>query len=170
MIETKRLLIRSFALTDVDSYAELVSDPEVMRFIGNGEPQSQMEAKNYVEECMTSFNELGWSRYAVTLKDTDEFIGFCGFKKYRGEIDLGWRYHKKYWGKGFGSEAAEAVLEYGFTHLHFPKIVCIVYTENIASIRIIEKLNMQLETQTTLNGFDALQYFLTNPTNTLRSA
>lgn len=160
--ETQRLIIRNFNPEDIPHYAKIVSDPDVMRFIGDGKPQSFNQAKDYIESNIENFNKTGWSRFAIELKETGELIGFCGYSIYNNELDFGWRYAKKHWRKGFGYEAAKAVLEIGLTNFKFKRIVCIFYPENVGSKRIIERLNFKFEKEINLFGKKVLQYVFEN--------
>jgi len=141
-IETDRLLIRPLVETDLDPFANMVADPDVMKYIADGKTLSRHKAFYYIKECRMHEKTLGYSRYAVLLKDNVSFIGFCGFKPYFGNNDLGWRYAKDNWGMGYGTEAAKAVLQHGLDNLKMKKIVCISHPENIASIRIMKKIGL----------------------------
>ena len=78
MIETERLLIRPFTLADVDAYAGIVADAEVMRYLGG--PLSADDAHAYVVDCIERQRSSGISRYAVCERSSSALIGFCGFK------------------------------------------------------------------------------------------
>ncbi|HEX5001849.1 MAG TPA: GNAT family N-acetyltransferase [Bacteroidia bacterium] len=158
IVETVRLIIRSWDIDDILPYANIVADPDVMQFIGNGLPQTYPEAEEYILKCITQINRKGWARFAVEIKTTGELAGFCGFAEYNNELDFGWRYAKKHWNKGYGTEAAMAVLETGIKRFHFPKIVCMAYVENKASIRIIEKIGMEFEKYFILNNRKVIQF------------
>ena len=86
-------------------------------------------------------NKIG--RWAVHLKSNDEFIGWCGLKFIAedNETDLGYRFFQKHWSKGYATESAEAVIEYG-KKLELKNIIAKVAKENIASLRVIKKLGM----------------------------
>ncbi len=145
-IETQRLVVRSFEQGDIPAYAEIVADPRVTRFLGDGRPYSYGEATAYIEDCMALDSDTGISRYAVLLDD--ELIGFCGFKEATDHIDLGWRYAQRHWGNGYATEAARAVLEYGIQTLQLTRIMAISYGENVGSVRVIEKLGFQFVERT----------------------
>jgi len=157
-IETRRLVIRSFSETDVEAFASIVSDPMVMRYIADGRTLTIEEAGVYIRSCLNSQEEFGYARYAVTRKETQELMGFCGYALINGEIDLGWRYATKWWNQGFGTEAASAVLDYGINMLKLPLIVGYAFTVNIASIRIMKKIDMNFDRYLTLFGKQAVRY------------
>ncbi len=144
-IKTKRLTIRSFRESDIPEYSAIVSEPEVTKYLGDGSPHSYEQAAAYVRDCIKSEAEEGFARYAVILRETREMIGFCGFKKICSYIDFGWRYAKRAWNHGYATEAAAAVLDYGVNTLMLKGIVAESAIENIGSVRVIEKTEMQFD-------------------------
>ncbi|MCZ6703837.1 MAG: GNAT family N-acetyltransferase [Ignavibacteria bacterium] len=162
LAETDRLIIRDWTIDDIAGYSQIVSDPEVMKFIGKGKTQTYQEAKTYIKNCIKSMVQKGWTRFAIEIKETNELVGFCGFAYYNNELDFGWRYAKRFWNKGYATEAAQAVLDLGIKKFKFPRIVCIAYSENKASIRIIEKIGMEFEKNITLNNREVIQYVKLN--------
>lgn len=154
-------MIRPFEISDVDTYAEIVADPDVMRLL-TGKAQTFEEANQYLEECIASERDNGFSRYAVLLKATEELIGFCGFRLIDGEVDFGWRYARKHWNNGYGTEAARAVLNYGRKELRLPLLVAVALPENAASIRIIEKLGLQRDGFGEWDGKETVRYVFRN--------
>ncbi|MBR9922813.1 MAG: GNAT family N-acetyltransferase [Bacteroidetes bacterium] len=152
LAKTGRLIIRILTINDANDYAAIVADPEVMKFIGSGKPQTPKEAGEYVEKCIENFNAYGWARFAVTSKESGELLGLCGYAIYNNELDFGWKYASRFWNKGYGFEAAKAVLDLGIRKYRFPRIVCISYPENKGSIRIIEKIGMVFERDIFLEG------------------
>ena len=157
-IQTERLLIRPFRESDAPVYAEIVSDPDVMKYTIEGEPQSFDSAKEYILRCIRSYETRGYSRYAVVLQAENDLIGFCGFMDDNGELEFGWRYGKSYWGRGYATEAAMAVLDYAVQNRVVPQIVCLCESENVASIRVVEKLGMKLVGQDTYKGKPLYRY------------
>ena len=89
LLETDRLHIRPFIESDVGEFALIVADPEVMRYIGDGRTYSYEEAKDFVSGDIAKQADLGYSRYAVVLKESEELIGLCGYAHFRGDLDFG---------------------------------------------------------------------------------
>ena len=158
LLETDRLHIRPFIESDVGAFAPIVADPEVMRYVADGRTQSYEEAKEYVEGCMAKQVDLGYSRYAVVLKESMELIGFCGYIDFNGDLDFGWRLERRSWRNGYGTEAAEAVLRYGLEVLKFPLIVAVAYPANVASTRIMQKIGMDFDGYRSFNGKSVIRY------------
>jgi RimJ/RimL family protein N-acetyltransferase len=158
LCETERLIIRPFKKSDISSYSQIISDPSVMKYIGNGKPQTYSQAESYIIKNIEHYESFGWSRFAVVESKSDTLIGFCGYSYYNNEIDFGWRYAKKYWKKGYGTEAALAVLDIGLNKFNFSRIVCISFPMNIGSIKIIKKLGFKFEKNINLEGNKLEQY------------
>ena len=158
IIEIERLTIRSFRKSDIPEYAAIVADPEVTKFLGDGSPHSFEQATAYIVDCIRSEAEEGFARYAVILKETRELIGFCGFKKASGYIDLGWRYARRVWGNGYATEAAVAVLDYGTNTLKLSGIIAESAVENIGSVRVIERIGLQFEAFGEVRGRKTVRY------------
>jgi RimJ/RimL family protein N-acetyltransferase len=157
-IKTNRLIIRSLRGSDIPEYAAIVSDPEVIKFLGDGLPHTYEQATEYLNACFNSEAKEGFARYAVVLKETRELIGFCGFKRKGDYVDFGWRYARLAWGKGYATEAAAAVLDYGVNTLKLNDIVAEAVIENIRSIRVIEKIGMQFEDFGEVGGRKTVRY------------
>lgn len=162
LAETERLNIRTWQTEDIPTYAQIIADAEVMKYIGKGEPQHYDIAETYIKNCIINIAEKGWARFAVERKENKELIGFCGFSEYNNELDFGWRYAKKHWGQGYGTEAAKVVLILGHQKFKFPRIVCISDINNIASLNIIQKIGMTYEKRIHLRGRTMEQYISLN--------
>jgi len=142
-LDTPRLVIRSFVVSDIPQYAKIVSDPRVTRYLADGLPHSYEEADDYIRDCMRRDEATGIARYAVVRRSESDFIGFCGFKELDDHVDFGWRYAAHAWSQGYGTEAALAVLDYGVRALRLRNIAAATFTGNVASLKIIRKLGFR---------------------------
>lgn len=158
LLQTDRLIIRSFTEQDIPEYAIIVKDPDVTKFLGNGAPHTYEQAERYVHECMELEIKNNFARYAVIHKQTNKLIGFSGFKEIDNRIDFGWRYSKDMWGKGYATEAAKTVLDYGIKILKLSNIVAMSVVENTRSIKVIEKIGFEFEAFGQLNGYPIKLY------------
>lgn len=158
-IETDRLIIRSFDQSDIEDYAAIVSDPRVTRYLNSSDPHSYEEASEYVNWVIEEESKTGIVRYAVTLKESGKLIGFCGFKQIGDGVDFGWRYGYGYWGNGYGSEAAKAVFDYGNKVLKLENVFCVAMVENVASVKIIQKLGFKDHVYGEALGKRTVKYF-----------
>ncbi len=145
-IETERLIMREFSSDDVDGMFELNSDEEVIRYTGDtafADKQTVLNLINGYEQ----YSKYKMGRWTVLLKSSGEYIGFCGLKYLSdiNETDLGFRLMKKYWNKGYATEASVATLDYGFDTLKLEKIVGRAATDNLRSLNVLQKLGMVFE-------------------------
>jgi ribosomal-protein-alanine N-acetyltransferase len=145
IIETERLYFREFTLEDSQLLIDLNSNPNVIRYVGDGPVKDLMEAEIILKEIIFPQYINGMGRWAVHLKANDEFIGWCGLKyvKESDEIDLGYRFFEEHWGKGYATEAAKAVINYGVNVLKLQTITATGAKANVASIQVLKKIGMR---------------------------
>ena len=159
-LETARLRLRLFTPDDVQLMYNLSTDPEVMKYVDTPVRDIEEAKKRLEQGPLADYKNYGYGRFAVELKETGEMIGFCGIK-YLPEIDLsevGYRYLKKYWGRGIGTEAAEVCVGFARDDLKISKLIALIMAGNSASIRLAEKLGMTKGPLIHIYGVDALQY------------
>ena len=140
--ETERLVIRPLSFGDVPALTEILSDPEVMKHSVRG-VCDEAATRKFVEWCLACYESHGVGPWALTDKNDSALIGFCGVGPETvadvEEINLGYRLATRYWNKGLASEAARAVLNYGFGKKQFPSVVVIIEPEHVASLKVAEK-------------------------------
>jgi RimJ/RimL family protein N-acetyltransferase len=165
VIETPRLLLRTFNAEDVQLIYALNLDPEVIRY--TLDPIKDIDhARQVLEQViLPQYALYNHGRWAVHIKPGLEFIGWCGLKARpeRNEIDLGYRFIKDSWGKGYATEAARASIQYGFEILHLERIVGRAMPENKGSLRVLEKCGMTLIGEEVVDGHPAITYEVFNP-------
>jgi len=153
ILETERLCLREFTMDDAQFIFDLNDDPEVIRYVPDPACQDLNAASNVLETIiLPQYSKYNIGRWAVELKESGEAIGWCGIKflEESGSYDLGYRYFRKHWRKGYGYEAAAACLEFGHTQKSLMKIIACAAVENKGSIRVLEKIGMTYESP----GFD----------------
>ena len=149
MLQTERLVLRNWQESDVDHYLVLAGDVGYHCFSRPGRflVHSAEEAHVKVRERMFLFDRRKLGKFPIFLRDTGEFIGTCGMEPFdldgHSEVELGYRLCLKFWGKGYASEAAAAMLDYGLRDLKLAKIMAFVLSQNKASVKILEKLGFQ---------------------------
>ncbi|KSU81123.1 Protein N-acetyltransferase, RimJ/RimL family [Fictibacillus enclensis] len=141
-IKTKRLHIRRFIPEDWQAVHHYTSNTSVMEYIPEG-VFTEGDAKAFIEENSGDHPE----KYAVVLRDVNQLIGHIVFHKYFGNhtYEIGWVFNPAYHNKGYASEAAQAVLDYGFDSLKLHRIVATCQPENPPSYRVMEKIGMRRE-------------------------
>ena len=165
VIETERLLLRTFTMNDVQLVYDLNSDSNVTRYTCDPVTSSE-QAKEILEKIiLPQYALYNHGRWAVHIKSNLEFIGWCGLKYRfeRNETDLGYRFKTTAWGNGFATEAAYASLEHGFNKLNIQKIVGRAVPENVGSWKVLEKTGMQFTREELVDGHWAKTYELTHP-------
>lgn len=162
ILETERLILRELNVKDAPLLFELNKDPEVIKYTGDVQFGSLEETEAFLKNY-SDYQKNGFGRWAVVLKSSHEFIGWCGLKRdTAGWVDIGYRFFKSQWGKGYATESAAGCLIYGFETLHLPEIIGRAHRDNLASIRVFEKLQMQYWKEDTCNGIpDAVYYKIT---------
>lgn len=161
MFETERLFLLKMTEEDIDSVYLMRSDKDVMHYIR--EPQNRQEAEGWVILVSLKWETEKIGFCSVFLKETGEFIGWCGLWRLKetGEIEVGYALRKEFWGRGLAVEASEAFLEYGFTELSLPKIVACANPDNKGSRRVMEKLGMTFDHIGEYYGRDLVHYTIT---------
>ena len=137
-----------------------------MKYLGTGKPYETVEqADDFLHWAVKYQKENGFCRWAVLKKETEEIIGSCGFARPHGteEIELGYLLAKKFWGKGFATEASLACLQYGFEQLKFKETIAITDLENVASQKVLEKIGFTKRGIEKIDGEDNLIYVAKNP-------
>ena len=153
-VETERLILRGFEEEDLDVYAEMCNDPEVMRYIGHGKTLSRVESWRNMAMIIGHWYLRGYGLWAVEERQTGEMIGRIGCWKPEGWIgfEVGWMLRKAFWGKGFATEAAKAAMDYAFINLHQSRVISLILPENLASQRLALRLGEKLEETTEIFG------------------
>ncbi|GAB2566006.1 GNAT family N-acetyltransferase [Spirosoma areae] len=148
MLDTERLLIRPFSVDDAGFVLELLNTPSWLAFIGDRNVKTTDDARQYIlDGPLTSYERFGFGPYVVELKSTAVPIGLCGLHKREtlADIDIGFAFLPEYTGKGYGYEAASAVISYGNTVLGLTRVTGITKPTNQNSIRLLEKLGLLFE-------------------------
>lgn len=162
-IETARLRYRMPGPHDLDAMLAIVSDPDVMKYLGikPGTILTREEAISTLEKMIEFWTVHGFGRWAVTNKEDDRMIGLCGFRLLEETPELFYVFAKASWGKGLATEAARAILRYGFEELGFESIVAAVRPANISSINVLTKIGMSYEKEISHYGINAVRYLVT---------
>ena len=159
IFKTERLLLREFNLSDIQKMFDLNSDPEVLLYTCDLAFVNLGEAKRFLQEY-NEYEKTGFGRWAVIHKLTGEFIGWCGLKFNEEElIDVGFRFFKSEWGKGYATEAARGCLNYGFQDLGINEIVGRVAKGNFASIKVLKKLGMKYWKSVPCDDLEMIKYY-----------
>ena len=156
MIETERLILREILPSDADAMFELDSDPEVHRYLGNAPVKNKKRILEIIDFIRGQYNAFGIGRWAVVLKENNKFIGWAGLKYVNEPMnalpcyyDLGYRFARKYWGKGYATEA--------------PCVYALIETDNLKSRRVLEKVGFHEDKSMTIDGVPHVQFKAIKP-------
>ena len=143
IITTERLYIREKTADDAENAYLLNLDPEVIKYTGDP-PFESIEAAKIFLQNYNHYTKYGFGRWAVIDKANNEYLGWCGLKYSAdlNEYDIGFRFFKLHWNKGYATEAAQACLKLGFEDFKMEKIVGRAMKQNLGSIRVLQKLGM----------------------------
>lgn len=157
-IETQRPLLRGRRDEDLDAYARVCADPEVMRYIGGATlTREESEAQ-------------GFGLWAAEERASGALIGFVGHayqEDWTGDpnkTEVGWRLDRSFWGRGIANEGAAAALRYGFDELGLSRIISIIQPANLASRRVAEKAGLTPRGETRWRSSDVVWYAIDRPT------
>lgn len=155
-LTTERLIIRYLRPEDEEPLLRVFGDPKVMRY-GDG-VQSREWIHQWLQKTLQEYEQRGYGPYAVTQAEGQELLGYCGlfyFPDVNGqpEIEIGYRFARVAWGKGYATEAAVAVKEYAFSSLGIQRLIALIDPSNVASVRVAEKLGMKYEHDVMFKGY-----------------
>jgi RimJ/RimL family protein N-acetyltransferase len=163
-VETRRLLLRQWRSEDLDPYARICADAEVMQYIGSGVPLTREQSEAQISRFVRHWDEHGFGLWAVEHRTSGAFVGFVGLvhqdEWIEGEhkTEVGWRLDPAYWGKGFATEGAVAGVRYGFEELGLERIISIIQLANAASRRVAEKAGLTPQGEVRWRGNDVIWY------------
>ncbi|HET6861390.1 MAG TPA: GNAT family N-acetyltransferase [Pyrinomonadaceae bacterium] len=148
ILETERLTIRELNDGDAPFILQLLNEPSFIYYIGDKGVRTLEDARQYIlNGPVISYERNGFGLNLVSFKETSTPIGMCGLLK-RDELpdpDIGFAFLPEYWSKGFGFEAASAVLKYGFEVLRLQRILAITSPDNEGSGRLLTKIGLKYE-------------------------
>jgi [ribosomal protein S5]-alanine N-acetyltransferase len=155
LIRTERLALRKLSIVDAKFMFQLMNSPNWLKYIGDRHVRTKTEASNYIsQKIIPSYHNNGFGLYLVCLNSTETPIGICGLvlRDGLGLPDIGFALLPIYEGKGYSTEAAEAVLYYSANKLSIQEVGGITTSENIGSIKVLEKIGLQFQSTLFLPG------------------
>ena len=158
-LETERLVLRKPEPGDVDDYAEIWADPEVMRFLG-GRTLTREEVAGGIDRMLGQWDRHGVGLFSVIRKEDERLVGRVGYLLWDDErwvnamseeledpleMEIGWIVGRPFWNQGYATEAAVACRDHAFGPLGRDRIISLIAAENVASIRVSEKIGERYE-------------------------
>jgi len=158
-LETERLVLRKPELGDLDGYAELWGDPEIVRYL-SGTTLPRDEVPGAIERMLGHWERHGLGLFSVLSKEDGQLVGRVGYLLWDTErwvngiwesldgdleLEIGWTIDRRLWGKGFATEAALVCRDHAFAELGRDHVISLIAPENVASIRVAEKIGETYE-------------------------
>lgn len=145
-ITAERVTLREFAETDFKAVHAYLRDPEAVRSSTYG-PHTEAETREYIRMCIRfrRENPRMYYDFAVVRQSDDRLMGTCGVyirDPQKGHADIGYIYSKEFWGQGYATEAARAVVAFAFSQLEMTRVSATCFSTNPASARVLQKIGM----------------------------
>lgn len=148
VLETERLILRTWRQEDVNMYFQINQDPKVFEYTEGSLTLQQIQG--FISIANNHMEKYGYAQWTVELKKTEKLIGYIGIYNidwkdisFTPAVTIGWRLGSQYWGKGYATEGAKAALDYGFNHCGIEEIISTTVPMNKASVCVMEKIGMQ---------------------------
>jgi ribosomal-protein-alanine N-acetyltransferase len=161
-IETSRVILRPFEASDAQSAFEWFGDPVVMRFTPTGPDKSIEETITRLAGYQNHQKAHGFSKWLIRERDSGIAIGDSGLSALPeyGWVDLGFRFAQPWWGKGLATEVASAWVRAAFDEFRVGQLGAFVHPENLASVRVLEKVGFHAERKDVVMGMESIVFSL----------
>jgi len=162
ILETERLILRPFRSEDADTAFQWFGDPEVMRLTPTGADGSLADTRRRLATYCEHQATHGFSKWLVQERRSSEAVGDSGLLVLQesGDIDLGFRFLKRFWGFGFATEVATAWIDGAFNAFGLQRLTAFSHPENAASLRVLEKVGFRRLERTRVMGMEAITFAL----------
>lgn len=166
MIETERLLLRKPRVEDAHDLLAAYSDPETVRFLGDGSTSSLVEVEAGIAQWLERWDSWGLSLLALERREDGWVLGRAGFLRWApetwevggDEVEIGWMLAREHWGRGYATEAALALRDWAFGEAGLTRLISLVQPENVRSIRVAERLGESYERDVFVHGHPTRLY------------
>jgi len=145
-LHTERLRLRPWRAADREPFARVNADARVMQYFPA--TLSRAESDALAERIQAHIDRHGWGLWAVEIPAVTPFAGYIGLARPRFEahftpcVEIGWRLGQAHWGRGYATEGARTVLDFGFEELKLEEIVSFTTETNLPSRRVMERIGM----------------------------
>jgi RimJ/RimL family protein N-acetyltransferase len=162
IIETERLILRTWKKEDARSYFQINQDPMVIEFLRG--PLTMEQVNDFIPAVNSHGDKHGYTLWAAELKETGELMGFIGLNytdwesHFTPAVEVGWRLGSHYWGKGYATEALNALLNWAKKNISRQYIIAFAPTQHVASQRVMEKCGMSLYKTDIVHGVECKLY------------
>lgn len=148
ILSTPRLVLRALRPTDLDDLYTYASDPEIDRFTPWTHFKSLDQARTNLDEFLAEYEQYGMGAWGIEHRADQRLIGIANFSRphpINRRVEMGYTIARAYWGQGYATEAAQALIRFGLDQMHLVRIEAVCLPEHIASARVLQKAGMQFE-------------------------
>jgi RimJ/RimL family protein N-acetyltransferase len=158
-LDTERLVLRMFRESDLDAYADMCGDAEVMKYLG-GATMNRSEAWRNMALVLGHWQLRGFGLWAVEERTSGVMVGRVGCWRPDGwpGLEISWTLRRTFWGRGYATEAARAALNCAFIQLGQSHVISMIHSDNAPSIRVARRLGMRREGHIELMGHPVVIY------------
>jgi [ribosomal protein S5]-alanine N-acetyltransferase len=162
---TSRLVLRPWQPADANTLLQILQQKDILQYFPPSSPATLEKMEKYIEFHHAHWQEHGYGHWAVVTRLEEQVIGWCGLEYLTDtrETEIAYLFSRQFWGKGLGSEAARAALDFGLYSTALESIIGLVHPENIASQRILEKLGMAFTYRAPYFGIELNRYLIQIP-------
>jgi len=145
MFQTERLSVRRLVADDFDDLLEVYSDPEAMRFVGDGQPITRAETGRWIEVTRSNQATRGYGMSHVSLTESGALVGFCGLVHPGGQEEPEVKYAllRPFWGRGLATELVRGMIAWGRREHDLDVVIATVDARNAASLRVLAKAGLR---------------------------
>ncbi len=180
VLETRRVRLRQFTYSDLDVLAPMMADQEQMSLYPR--PRTRDETKAWLDRNLDHYEKHGFGFWLMQSLAGADFLGYCGLRppwwlrpgrtltdaaghdvSRRGDVEIGWHTKKHFWRQGLATEAAAACRDLAFARFDIPRLVATIDPKNGPSLRVADKIGMELESEAVLDGWTCLVYSVEPP-------
>ena len=164
IFETKRIFLREFTPEGAPERYRIYKDPINMKFMGRQPDSIEFDRYHICKHIADYYDKRGFGLWAVVLKENNQLIGHCGFvyQSVEGahEIEVPYLLDKHYLGRGLATEAVNQTVRLGFEKYNFPHIIALINPNNVASVRVAEKIGMKYQRDERYKNFDKVAMYV----------
>lgn len=164
-LSTERLLLRGWRDDDLDAYAEILADIEVVRTLGHDRPLDRAEAWRSMALHAGMWALRGYGNWVLERREDGRFLGRAGLFQPEGwpGLEVGWTLGRSFWGNGYATEAGRAAIDYAWEVLGAEEILSVILPVNLRSRRVAERLGLSPARDDVVGGHEVVIYRAERP-------
>jgi RimJ/RimL family protein N-acetyltransferase len=161
-LTTQHLFLRPWSLEDDKVLFSILHEENILCYFPDPSPPSVQKVDQYITHHLAHWENYGYGHWAVVTREEGLVVGWNGLEYLSeiSEIEVAYLLSKRVWGRGYATEAAQAAVHFGFEHANLDAIIGLVHSENIGSVRVLEKCGLSFVNRISLWGMVMSRYRL----------